>query len=739
MRCVSSVSLAMSSLDRFCADALLWRANPTGMLCCVIATVFFFAVAGRCHPLLGSLAVWSTGDVVDQSLVKKVVDLFVEMGLSNTEVYSDELERPLLEATAAFYQRQSAQWVEDDSFPAFMLKAEACLAAEQARAAAYLVPRTKERLLRTVEHEVLVVHQQRMLDKDTSGLITLLVNDAREDLSRLFRLYARVADALQPIATTLKRHVHAEGMELVREQKARVEAASKTSSAAASAAADKPDFIQALLALHDRYTDLVSSCFGEHPTFTRALKEAFEVFVNQQVGKSSTAELFAGYCDELLRVKGAGARMSEEDVEEQLDKLVQLFAYLSDKDVFQEFSRKQLAKRLLMDRSHSDDAESFLITKLKERCGAHFTSKLEGMITDMTLSKDVQEAFQVWFANKASNMEDVSSPATGAAGAAEGGAAGAAPAAATGAAAAAGTPAPPASAAVAADVPAMAVAPVSSSGVRTNGLDFAVRVLTTGHWPTYAQDKITLPPELYQSEQVFREYYNTRTAQRVLRFVHALGKVWLTTTYYANGRWGGKVELACSTHQACVMMLFNDAESLTYGKICEMLGLDPAADVSKGTMLSLSTISGASGSKARAQQSQSVLLRAPAVAAGGAAGSGSSTHVGVNDVFSVNVKFSSQRPKLKLKPLHAKITDAEKEAAQSTVHEDRRHAVEAAIVRVMKQHKRMPHNQLVVQVSELLMPVFKPDPPLIRSRIDELITREYIKRDPDVHVYEYLA
>eukprot|EP00168_Porphyra_purpurea_P000641 TRINITY_DN1073_c0_g1_i5.p1 TRINITY_DN1073_c0_g1~~TRINITY_DN1073_c0_g1_i5.p1 ORF type:complete len:555 (-),score=223.49 TRINITY_DN1073_c0_g1_i5:1146-2810(-) len=368
------------------------------------------------------------GDVVDQSLVKKVVDLFVEMGLSNTEVYSDELERPLLEATAEFYQRQSAQWVEDDSFPAFMLKAEACLAAEQARAAAYLVPRTKERLLRTVEHEVLVVHQQVMLDKDSSGLVTLLVNDAREDLSRLFRLYARVADALQPVATTLKRHVHAEGMELVREQKARVDAAAKTSSAAASAVADKPDFIQALLALHDRYTDLVTSCFGEHATFARALKEAFEVFVNQQVGKSSTAELFAGYCDELLRVKGAGARMSESDVEEQLDKLVQLFAYLSDKDVFQEFSRKQLAKRLLMDRSHSDDAESFLITKLKQRCGAHFTSKLEGMITDMTLSADIQSAFQEWFANRATsttNMEDVSTPATAAAAGGDGAAAGA--------------------------------------------------------------------------------------------------------------------------------------------------------------------------------------------------------------------------------------------------------------------------------------------------------------------------
>jgi hypothetical protein len=58
--------------------------------------------------------------------------------------------------------------------------------------------------------------------------------------------------------------------------------------------------------------------------------------------------------------------------------------------MFAEFYRKQLAKRLLLNRSASDDDERSLITKLKYRCGAQFTSKLEGMLTDMNVSKDNQ-------------------------------------------------------------------------------------------------------------------------------------------------------------------------------------------------------------------------------------------------------------------------------------------------------------------------------------------------------------
>lgn len=42
-----------------------------------------------------------------------------------------------------------------------------------------------------------------------------------------------------------------------------------------------------------------------------------------------------------------------------------LFKYIEDKDVFQKFYSKMLAKRLVQQNSTSDDAEASMISKLK--------------------------------------------------------------------------------------------------------------------------------------------------------------------------------------------------------------------------------------------------------------------------------------------------------------------------------------------------------------------------------------
>ena len=70
-----------------------------------------------------------------------------------------------------------------------------------------------------------------------------------------------------------------------------------------------------------------------------------------------------------------------------------LFFFLG-KDVFEAFYKKDLAKRLLVGKSASVDAEKSMLSKLKQECGAAFTSKLEGMFKDMELSKDVLVHFK---------------------------------------------------------------------------------------------------------------------------------------------------------------------------------------------------------------------------------------------------------------------------------------------------------------------------------------------------------
>ena len=61
--------------------------------------------------------------------------------------------------------------------------------------------------------------------------------------------------------------------------------------------------------------------------------------------------------------------------------------------------------------------------------------------------------------------------------------------------------------------------------------------------------------------------------------------------------------------------------------------------------------------------------------------------------------------------------------------QDRKLAIEACIVRVMKARNQLTHQQLVMEVSQSLSSIFKPDARIIKKRIEDLIQRDYLERD----------
>jgi cullin 3 len=74
------------------------------------------------------------------------------------------------------------------------------------------------------------------------------------------------------------------------------------------------------------------------------------------------------------------------------------------------------------------------------------------------------------------------------------------------------------------------------------------------------------------------------------------------------------------------------------------------------------------------------------------------------------------------------------------VEEDRRHLVEAAIVRIMKARKALGHNELFAEVTRQLSVRFNPSPQFVKKRIESLIEREYLERSESDHrLYSYVA
>ena len=112
--------------------------------------------------------------------------------------------------------------------------------------------------------------------------------------------------------------------------------------------------------------------------------------------------------------------------------------------------------------------------------------------------------------------------------------------------------------------------------------------------------------------------------------------------------------------------------------------------------------------------------------------------VGDNDSFSVNAGFTAPLFRVRINALQLKETPADAARTTAAVTQDRAHAVDAAIVRIMKTRKSLAHRLLAAElVAQLRFPVRAPD---LKKRIESLIDREYLARDPaDPALYNYLA
>ncbi|KAL6923556.1 hypothetical protein FSHL1_000805 [Fusarium sambucinum] len=329
------------------------------------------------------------GETIEHSQIKQVVDSFVSLGLdeadpskSTLDVYRFHFERPFLTATKEFYLAESKQFVAENSVVEYMKKAETRLAEEEERVGMYLHRDIALPLKRTCNQALIADHSALLREE----FQVLLDNDREEDMARMYNLLSRIPDGLDPLRARFETHVRKAGLAAVQKIQ--------------SAEGDKLEpkvYVDALLDIHTQYQGLVERAFKNEPEFTRSLDNACREFVNRnevcKSGSSKSPELLAKYADVLLRKSSTS--IEESELEHTLDQIMTVFKYIEDKDVFQKFYSRMLARRLVNSNSSSDDAETSMISKLKEACGFEYTNKLQRMFQDMQISGDLNKEFRV--------------------------------------------------------------------------------------------------------------------------------------------------------------------------------------------------------------------------------------------------------------------------------------------------------------------------------------------------------
>jgi len=103
-----------------------------------------------------------------------------------------------------------------------------------------------------------------------------------------------------------------------------------------------------------------------------------------------------------------------------------------------------------------------------------------------------------------------------------------------------------------------------------------------------------------------------------------------------------------------------------------------------------------------------------------------------DDEFMLNSKFKSKLYKIRVgSAAGAKEEPAELSKTREKVEEDRKHQIEAALVRIMKSRKTLSHNELIAECTRLLQARFLANPLVIKKRIESLIERKYLARATD--------
>lgn len=463
------------------------------------------------------------GETIEQAQIKSIVDSFVSLGLDETDstkstldVYRFHFERPFLLATKAYYQQESAQFVAENSVVDYMKKAETRLEEEKNRVGLYLHPDIMNPLMKTCL-EVLVSDHSPLLRDEFQKLLD---NDRHEDLARMYRLLARISNGLEPLRTRFEAHV----------RKAGLSAVDKVDSEGDNL--DPKTYVDALLQVHTQYQKLVDEAFAGESEFVRSLDNACKEFVNRnkvcKTGSSRSPELLAKYTDALLKKSAKSAE--EADLENMLVQIMTVFKYIEDKDVFQKFYSRMLAKRLVHTNSTSDDAETSMISKLKEACGFEYTNKLQRMFQDIQISKDLNGTYKDW-QSKVLDEEELK-----------------------------------------------------------KAVDPSYYVLGTGFWPLTPPNTAFIPPQdIVTTYERFQKFYFDKHSGRKLTWLWQLCKGEVKANYIKNTR--VPYTFLVSTYQMAFLLLFNDAETVTYEDAQRATALSPDwLDPSIGIMVKAKVI-----------------------------------------------------------------------------------------------------------------------------------------------------
>ncbi|KAF2873575.1 cullin-4B [Massariosphaeria phaeospora] len=418
-------------------------------------------VDGACH----LVALDRADEDLDRLTLHKAIKMFHDM-----QVYTKHFEPRLLELSQKYIMEWADVASADKTLSDYVKGGRALIKKEKTRVEDFRLDASTQRdLLRLLEDHLISRKEARLTNQD--DFADLLEDNAVEDLELLYTFLERRRSGVKLRAAFMK-WIEETGTAIVFDEK------------------EQDGMVVKLLSLKRQLDTIWKVAFHRDADLGHGLREAFETFMNKTKKSSQTwntdnskpGEMIAKYVDVLLRggAKAIPAQLNrpvdkpaaveavednedlifdeDSEVNSQLDQVLDLFRFVHGKAVFEAFYKKDLARRLLMGRSASADAERSMLSRLKTECGAGFTANLEQMFKDIELSREEMASYKML-------MEERN---------------------------------------------------------EKHSLDLTVNVLSASAWPTYPTVSVIIPPQIKTATDKFERHYKAKHSGRKLDWKHAL-------------------------------------------------------------------------------------------------------------------------------------------------------------------------------------------------------------------------
>ncbi|KIW10830.1 hypothetical protein PV08_10129 [Exophiala spinifera] len=472
--------------------------------------------------LLDMIRMERKGEVIDRSLVRQCCYMLEGLYESFTEeettkLYLTSFEPKFLEASRQFYKSEGQALLAEADASTFCTHARRRLSEEEERCKQTISQTTEQKIKSVVEQELIQAHMREVINMEGTGVKNMLDNDKIQDLANVYDLIARVDQRKGALRDALQKRVIEQGSDINKAanviSEAQPAAKPPQRPADGKAPAEKSlsqqtqaaiNWVEQVLELRNKYDRFWVEAFRKDVVMEKALEVSFQDFIN---ANDQSPEHLSLFLDEYL--KRGGKDKTDAEVDAILDNGILLLQYLANKDIFERYYKRHMAKRLLMKKSVSREMERLMLSKMKMKIGNQFTQKLEALIRDTELSDNLSAQYKTYVNSL-------------------------------------GDPDP-------------------------KRVELDCRVLTSTTWPfeTIRKDDdddsrkrptIKWPSTVDQVRQRFEQFYLDKHTGRRLEWVPNLGDADIRATFTNNGK-TRRYELNVSTYAMVILMLFNDLPS----------------------------------------------------------------------------------------------------------------------------------------------------------------------------------